>query len=145
MARRIKGQEVSVTVVSATNGVEPSIADVKSMNWQYDREIKSEGYLGQTTEQKDDIFKGVSGKIDFHVRSADVFSLTDRINEVSKRRLPAESIQILFTYAFPDGGRRRIVIKDAVFGDIPFETPAREDYMTVTYNFAAEEARTLPA
>jgi len=145
VAPRIKGQEVAVNFVSVTNGLEASVTDVKSMDVQFDMDILKEGYIGQTTEQADDIFKGISGKVEFHVRQADVFALTQRIIERSKRRLPGESIQIVATYNFPEGGRRRIVIPDAKFGNIPLSTPSRDDYVTVTFEFAADDARILIA
>lgn len=145
MTLRLKGQEVAVSIISATAGLEPGVSEVKALEVQFDRDILSEGYLGQTTEQKDDIFKGVSGKIDFHTPNADVLSLTQRINEVSRRRLPGESISIVATFNFPIGGRRRIAIQSAAFGNIPISTPSRDDYTTVSYEFASDDARILAA
>ena len=143
MAARIKGQEVSVVFVSS-KGTEESVADVQSMDFQFDRDILSEGYLGQTTEQKDDIFKGVSGKIEFHVRSAGVLDLTQRINEKTKRRAPGEMFQVVATFAYPDGTRQRIVIPNTVFGTIPVSAGSRDDFVSVSYDFASEDARILP-
>jgi len=144
MALRVKGQEVVATFVSA-DGVEDSIADVKSLDIQFDRDILSEGYIGQTTEQKDDIFKGISGKIEFHVHNADFLDITNRINERSKRRAPGEIFQIAASISFPNGERRRIVIPNVFFGPIPLSTAGREDYVLVTYDFAADDARIIAA
>lgn len=141
---RIKGQEVTVTLVSSS-GVEQAVADVKSMDIQFDRDILSEGFLGQTTEQKDDIFKGVSGKIEFHSRDESVLDLTQRINDKTKRRLPGETFQVVATLAFPNGVRRRIIIPDVSFGAIPISIGSREDYVSTTYEYAASDARFLPA
>jgi hypothetical protein len=145
MALRIKGQEASIVIVSATSGLEPSITEVKSFTIQFDREILSEGYVGQNTEQKDDIFKGISGSLEIHLQTADILSLLQRINEVSKRRLPGESIQIVATYNFPLGGRRRIVVPDAKFGDIPIENSDRDAFISVSLDFAADDANILAA
>ena len=41
MAARIKGQEVSVVFVSS-KGTEESVADVQSMDFQFDRDILSD-------------------------------------------------------------------------------------------------------
>lgn len=141
---RLKGQETTAVFVSS-NGTEDSVADVKSLSIQFDRDILSEGYIGQTTEQKDDIFKGVSGKIEFHVRKAQVLDLVQRINEKTKRRLPGELFQIVSTMSFPEGGRRRVIVPDAKFGAIPIESPSRDDFVTLTFDFAAEDATILPA
>lgn len=144
MSIRLKGQETEVAFVSA-NGTEESVADVKSFDVQFDRDILSEGYLGQTTEQKDDIFKGVSGKLELHVKSADVLDLIQRMNETTKRRLAGESFQIVSTLTFPDGNRRRILIPDAKFGAIPISIPSRDDYVTVTFDYAADDGSFLAA
>lgn len=141
---RIKGQEVSCAMVSST-GLESAVADVKSLEIQFDRDILSEGFIGQTTEQKDDIFNGVSGKIEFHSRDETPLDLIQRINDKTKRRLPGEMFQIVATLAFPNGARRRIVIPDCSFGPIPISTGSREDYVTTTFEFAASDGRFLPA
>jgi hypothetical protein len=142
--QRLKGQE-TVAVFVSSDGTEDSIADVKSLDIQFDRDILSEGYLGQTTEQKDDIFKGISGKIEFHVSKASVLDVVQRINQKTKRRLPGELFQIVTTLSFPDGNRRRIIVPDAKFGAIPLSSPSREDFVTLTFDFAADDATILPA
>ncbi len=144
MGTRLKGQETAVSFVSA-NGTEESVADVKSFDIQFDRDILSEGYLGQTTEQKDDIFKGVSGKLEFHVRKAEFLDLVRRMNEKTKRRLPGEQFEIVSTLTFPDGERRRIIVGSAAFGSIPITMPSRDDYVSVTFDYASDDARILAA
>lgn len=144
MSIRLKGQETAVSFVSA-NGTEESVADVKSFDIQFDRDILSEGYLGQGSEQKDDIFKGVSGKIEFHIRKATVLDLIKRMNDVSKRRLPGEQFEIVSTLTFPDGARRRILVADAKFGAIPVSMPSRDDYVSVTFDYAADDGEILAA
>lgn len=145
MAERLKGQEVSVNVISTTNGVETSFSDVGSLEAQFDREILSEGYIGQTTQQKDDIFNGVSGTITFHSRTADTMGLIQRINEESKGRLPGESFQIVAKFAFPLGGSRLIVFTNAKFGNIPVNTSDRQGFVEFRLEFAADDAQILPA
>lgn len=145
MPTRLKGQETTITVISKTNGVEPAFSDVKSFEVQFDREILSEDYLGQTTSQKDDIFNGVSGRIEIHSRTADILSLVERINLVSKRRLPGEQIQIASTLRFPLGGSRRLVFGPCAFGNIPVNISGRAEFVTFTLEFASDDGRILPA
>jgi hypothetical protein len=145
MALRIKGQEVAASMVSATVGLETALAHVKSLDIQFDREILSEGYIGQTTEQKDDIFKGVSGTMVIHADTPDAFALIQRINAVSRRRLAGENFRISAIYAFPDGQSRNIVIPNCKFGDIPISSPSRDDYVSITFDFVADEGRILAA
>jgi hypothetical protein len=137
---RIKGQEVSVNVISTLNGLETSFGDVGSLETNFDRDILDEGYLGQTTNKKDDIFKGVSGTIEFHSRTADTFGLIQRINEKTALRLPGESFQIVASYAFELGGTRRLIIPDVKFGAIPISATGRDEYVGFKLDFAADEA-----
>lgn len=144
MGTRLKGQETQVAFVSA-NGTEESVADVKSCDIEFKRDILSEGYLGQTTEQKDDIFKGVGGKVEFHIRKAASLDLIRRMNEKTKKRLPGEQFDLVTTLTFPDGEKRRILIPDAKFGSIPISIGSRDDYVAVTFDFEADDGEILAA
>ena len=139
MGNRLKGQETSIALVSSA-GTEEGFADVKSFDFQWDRETMSEGYLGKKTEDKDAIFKGVSGKIELHVRSAKVLDVVNKMNEVTKGRLPGEQFEIVSTIEFPEDGTRRIVIPAVEFGTIPFTTPGRAEYTTITLEYTASDA-----
>jgi hypothetical protein len=143
-ADRLKGQEVTVNVLSTFGGLETSFADVGSVDFNFDQDILSEGYLGQTTEQKDDVHKGVSGSIKFHSRTADTIGLIQRIMEVSKGRLPGEEFQIVISLYFPLGGTRRIVVANAKFGTIPVSVSARDAFVEFSLEFAADEVTVVP-
>jgi hypothetical protein len=138
MGLRVKGQETVLTFISA-DGVETSFDNLKSSEITFERDILSEGYLGQTTEQKDDIFKGVTGKCEFHLAEPEIFDLVNRINEKTKRRLPGEVFEMVATYIFPDGRRRRIAINDPKFGSIPINNGSREDFVSISFDFAADD------
>ena len=144
MGERLKGQETSVNIMSTTNGLETSFSDIKNSEFQFDRDILSEGYLGQTTEQKDDIFKGVSGKIVFHSGTADIMGFVQRLNEISKGRLPGESIQVVSTLRFPNG-TRRVIFANCAFGNIPINNAGRENYVEFTLEFASDDGRVIAA
>ena len=142
----MKGQEVRVDFVSATQGVEPGVAGVvKSIEIQYDLESLSEGYLGGLTEEKDNIFTGISGNMEMNLRSADAFSLTERVKFVAQNRVPGETFQIITTYNFPLGGTRRVVLPDVKIGNIPITTSSRKDYVTLKFDFAADDGQILPS
>ena len=142
----MKGQEVRVDFVSATQGVEPGVAGVvKSFEMQYDLETLSEGYLGALTEEKDNIFTGVSGNMEMNLRSSDAFSLIDRIKYVAQHRIPGETFQIITTYVFPLGGTRRVILADVKIGNIPVTSSSRKDYVTLKFDFAADDGQILPS
>jgi hypothetical protein len=142
----MKGQEISVVLTSTTQGPEPGVAGViKSCEFQDDIEILSEGYLGALTEQKDMIFTGVSGNMEMNLRSADAYSLMDRIKLVAQRRIPGEQFNIVITYRFPTGGARRVVISNVQFGNPNVSAPSRKDYVVFKFDFAADDLQILPA
>lgn len=142
----MKGQEIRLDFISATQGVEPGLAGVtKSFEHQADIEGLSEGYLGGLTEEKDNIYTGCSGNAEMNLRSADAFSLRDRIKLVAQNRIPGESFQIVATYNFPLGGVRRVVIPDVKISNINVSSPSRKDYVTFKFDYAADDYNTLPS
>lgn len=140
MSTRLKGQETEIRMISVTSGLLSSFSDVKSFSITFDREVLDEGYVGQTTNQKDDIFNGVSFDITTHNSSADVVALIQRINEVSKQRLPGERIEIVTTLRFADGNRR-IILSDAKFGNIPINIGGRGEYVEFGFSGQASDGR----
>jgi hypothetical protein len=142
---RLKGQETSIIVTSATNGVEPAFTDVKSFEVTFKREIFSEQYVGQTSDKHDDIFNGVTFTVEFHSATADVLSLYQRLNEVSKRRLPGEVITVVTTLRFPEGGSRRIALSPCYFGDLPVGVGSRKDFVSFKLDGAADDGTIIAA
>jgi hypothetical protein len=142
----MKGQEVRVDFISATQGPEPGVAGVvKSLEMQYDIEGLSEGYLGALTEEKDNIFTGISGNLEQNLRTADAFSLADRIKLVAQLRIPGEEFQLVSTYNFPLGGTRRFVLADVKISNINISSPSRKDYVNMKFDFAADDGQLLPS
>jgi len=141
MAQRIKGQEVTVTVISP-NGPERSLGDVQSFEIEPMLEVLSEGYLGETTERKDDIFKGVSGSMEINLEQTDFFVFQNAIIERSQRRIPAANvISVNATLAFPDGTFQNILMEDVFFGATPMSVGSREDYVSVSLDFECSEVQ----
>lgn len=140
---RAKGEDTTLTLVTA-DGAEESFGDVKSLDITFERDISSEGYLGQKTEQKDHIFKGVTGKGAIHVSSVKALDTVARINRVTQNRQPGESFEIATTIGFDDG-KRRIVLPDAKFGTIGVSAGSRADFIEISFDFAANDGRILPA
>jgi hypothetical protein len=142
----MKGQEVRVDMISATQGVEPGIAGVvKSLEMQYDIEGLSEGYLGALTEEKDNIFTGISGNMEMNLRSADAFAFADRVKLASQLRTPGEEFLLVSTYNFPEGGVRRFNLPDVKLSNINIGTPSRKDYVNMKFDFAADDGLILPS
>jgi hypothetical protein len=142
MSQRIKGQEVETILV--LNGTPQStITDIKSFEFTFDLDIMSEGYLGETTDRKDAVFKGISGNMELHFENADVFKLFTAIVDKARRRTPGTKINIKATLNFPNGNRPKVMIPDVEFGAIPVSFGSRTDYGSIKLDFQAAEAQVL--
>lgn len=147
MSDRIRGQEVQVRVVS--DGVlQKEIDEIKSMEFTYDTQIQSEGFLGRTTQEKDEIFNGINFSLEFQPRSLQALELMEVIRKRAQRRTAADAntvINITFVANFPNGDRPRLVIQDAKFQGPSMKTPGREQFVTVPLNGQASNAKYSPA
>jgi hypothetical protein len=139
---RIKGQEIEVLLI--LNGVlQDTITDVRSFEFAPQLEIKEEGYLGEKTNRKDEIFNGVRGRMELHFENKDIFDLMKAVIDRAKRRTPGTQINIKATLNFPNGDRPRVIISDVSFGEIPVAFGARGDYGTVGLDFQSEDLNFL--
>lgn len=140
MAQRIKGQEVeAILIVDGTP--QTTITDIKSCEISFQLDILSEGYLGETTDRKDSVFKGVRGSMELHFENADVFKLFKAVVDKARRRTPGTKINLKGTFNFPNGDRPRLVMPDVEFGAIPISFGSRADYGSVKLEFEASEAQ----
>ena len=60
MAQRIKGQEVTVRFVQ-DGQVKAELNDIRSFEVGMQLEVLKEGYLGEFTDRRDDVYRGVTG------------------------------------------------------------------------------------
>lgn len=138
MAQRIKGQEVEVLVV-VDGAPKTNMTSVRSFEVTLNTEIMSEGYLGETTERKDSVYKGVSGKIELHFDNQEVMKVYQAIVDKARRRTPGTKINIKATLNFPGGQRPRILVSDVEFGALPLGFSSRSDYGTASLDFEASD------
>lgn len=138
MAQRIKGQEVEVILV-VDGSPQRSITTVRSFELEFQQEIMSEGYLGETTKRRDSIFNGMSGKMDLHLESEAVFDFIKKVIDKARRRTPGTKINVKASLRFPNGDRPRVLISDVEFGAFPLSFGSRSDYGSVSLSFEAAE------
>lgn len=145
MSQRIKGQEVRVTMVAPTGTVEAiGSGGVSSFELEFKTEILSEGYLGETTERKDDIFKGVSGRMEIHLDRQSYFRFVQAVTDRSQRRSAAEArFNVLTSLTFPNGERPRVLLEDIFFGPLPVNVGGRDEYVAATIEFECSQGRFL--
>lgn len=131
---RIKGQEVELLLVE-NNVPLTSIADVRSFEMAAQLEILSEGYLGETTDRRDSIYKGYRGRMEVHFENRSVLDLMRRLVDKARKRSAGARINAKVTLAFPGGDRVRLLLKDLEFGEVPLSFGSRSDYGTISLDF----------
>ena len=141
MAQRIKGQE---TVLGFTNpdGDQEGIEDILSFEAELDIEILEEKYLGKTANDFDDIFNGVSGQVELHMRTADYFRFQERIQDRAERRTPADGVfTATSTFNFPNGTQARLTFENLFFGASPIRVGGRAEYVSGTIQWKCSRLR----
>jgi hypothetical protein len=142
MAQRVKGQEIEVVMLQDGAPVD-NLTLARSLELSFKTELLQEGYLGETTDRYDTIFKGIKGKLAFHLDSPGAFKVVQSIIDKARRRTPGTRFNIKATLNFPSGRRARVVVRDAEFGELPFNTGSRADYTGFDIEFGASEAQVL--
>jgi hypothetical protein len=142
--QRIKGQEVQVLITSG-GAPQSTITDIRSFEVGFQTEILREGYLGETTDRRDEVFRGVRGRIEFHFENQDVLRLIQSILDRAQRREPGLVINVKATLNFPNGQNPKVVINNVFFGEQPINFAGRTEYGTFGLEFEAENGRFLLA
>ena len=141
MAQRIKGQEVTLSFVTPDGRAE-GLADIQSFEAEIQLEILREGYLGDTVERRDDIYKGVSGRCELHMESADYFAFTQLVQDRAERRTAAGGkFNATASFAFPNGTRARITFENIFFDALPLRVSDRASYVQATVAWECERIR----
>lgn len=138
--QRIKGQEVEVRLI-VNNRLKDTITDVRSFEVAMQLEILKEGYLGETTDRRDEVFRGVRGRMELHFENQDILTLAQQIVDRARRRQPGTQINVKAALAFPSGVRKIVLIENCFFGEIPISAGSRSDFLTVSLEFEAEALR----
>lgn len=139
MSQRVKGQEVELFIIK-DGRVVTSFSEIRSFEIEWQLELKSEGYLGETTNRKDSVFNGIRGKIEIHSSNKDVFDVVQALVDKARRRTAGTIFKINATLKYPNGDRPRISIPDVEFGGLPMNISSRTDYVSFSLDFEASEA-----
>lgn len=134
MSQRIKGQEVECIIVQNNIPV-ANTTDIRSFELALKLDILTEGYLGETSDRKDSIFRGVAGKLELHVENTEFLRLFLSIADKAQRRVADFKINLKATLNFPNGERPIILIEDVEFGELPLNFASRSDFGAITLTF----------
>lgn len=143
MGQRVKGQEVEFQIVGP-DGREEALGDVVSATVEFQFDILTQGLLNETSDRRDDIFRGVRVEMEAQLETAQFTSLINRIKNRAQRRGP-QTVQFdaLMTLEMPNGDRPRVSIENLFFGSIPIAVGGRDEYVTVRIEAESNEGRFL--
>ena len=131
-AQRIKGQEVSMTI-TVDGTLQTRIDTIHSAEIEFEMDLLEEGYLGETSDRPDSIFKLMRVNIEGHINSQAYFELADAIVKRAQRRAGgAVQIDVIGSFAFPNGDFPSIVVPDVYFEGIPFNIGGRDEFVPFT-------------
>lgn len=141
---RIKGQEVIARITRGAQ-VLATFTTFRSIDIRYQLQVISAGYIGETTERKDDIFKGVSGTLETDVADQEALVFADYLARRAQRKIEAASsrVNVTATFNFPHGQSPRLLIRNLAFGEIGFGISGRDAYVTNSIPFEAEQPRLI--
>jgi len=138
MAQRIKGQEVELLLVE-DNSPLTSINDVRSFEMAAQLEMLTEGYLGETTDRHDTVYRGYRGRMEVHFENGEILAFMRRLVDKARNRTPGARVNAKVTLAFPGGDRVRVLLRDMQFGEIPLSFGSRADYGAISLDFAGDD------
>lgn len=126
---------------------ETTLTAFSDFTFQYDFASSEEGYLGETTMRKDDIYNGISGSFTVHAESQDLLLFLDFIKERAQRKRNVNQSRINATVrlTFPNGETPRVLIRDMKFDAAPVAVPGRDAYVNTAFSYKAEDAKTIPS
>lgn len=130
-AQRIKGQEVAVLITTA-GVLEAELTDVRDFDATAMLTVISKGYLGEPTERKDEIYKGIKFKMTLHLHSTDFSLFQQKIIARAKRTEPDLVFNITGVFTFPNGQSLQKLIPDCFFDSQDMTVKSNGDYVEVT-------------
>lgn len=143
MGTRIRGENVKVSIVRGGKDIFLSERAVVSLEYGPQQETTSVGFLGETTERKDEIYKGVAGTLTLQYSDPSVNAFLRDLNDRARRAVPAFRVNITVTEHYPDGGYETLLFPDVKFSTMTKRYSSREAYGTIDLAFTCEDYRRL--
>lgn len=139
---RIKGQEFEVLIIAG--GVpQDNMIDIKDFEMEVQLEVLREGYLGETTDRRDSVYRGCTGRVSAHFENGSVLSFMRDVVDKARRREPGTKFNLKGTLLFPSGERPIVLFPDVSFGAIPLNFGGREQYGTITLPWECSDFKVL--
>jgi hypothetical protein len=137
--QRIKGQEVAMSILQ-DGQLLTRIETISSSTIEFELDQLEEGYLGEVSMRYDSIFNGVSVALKGHMTNMQAIDLAQAIVARAQRRSGgAVRIDVVGSFAFPNGDFPTICISDVYFESVPFEIGGRDEYLEFSLSGKASE------
>ena len=136
---RARGQEVQLRVT--LNGqIQSTFVAIENLTITPQIEKLQKGYLGNSSDSLDEIFKGCAFDFSMDPIGCEMFKLIDTIIDRAARRTAqsASHINIIATFNFPNGQRIRWTLPDVKFENIPVSVGGRDQYVNGKFSGACE-------
>jgi hypothetical protein len=141
-SNRIRGQEVSVLLV-VDGAPEAALTNVQNFEITLDLEKQEEAYLGETSNRYDEMYKGLSFKMDVHNSDPGLFDFFDAVKSRAQRQTPGVQVNVKATLQYPSGDRRRVIIQDVYFEPMGLSFGGRMEYGSTSVAGSAAEYRVI--
>ncbi len=141
MGLRVKGEDTRLTFSTPTGPAE-GLDLIESWEATLQLEIQRQGYIGEKSDRRDEIFKGCAGQCVVHMDSPGYLRFTQLVQDRAQRRTPASGkFNCTISLSYPDGTRARLTFEDLKFGDLPLRGPGRSDHVTGSITWECETVR----
>ncbi len=127
---RILGEEITVNIVRG-GVLETTLTSVMSFNSKEELELKKTGYLGETADRVDQVYKSSDFDMNLHLTTADFFAFKKAVREKAQRKTPNLVFNISRNMFFSNGQTVTSTWADCAFGPFEEKASSRADYFEV--------------
>jgi len=138
---RIRGQELEIRLVQ--DGILlDTLTAIQSFEWNPRFATMEADRLGATTTELDDIYHGVSGRMQMHLESGAYANFLKAARDRA-RRVRNVTFSIVGTYTNPDGTQTRIALPNIFFDESSVSASERAGFVTFSIAFKSEDFNTI--
>lgn len=138
--QRILGQDVIVTPF--LGGVpQEAVTDIKNFEIAIQLEVIKEGYLGQFTDRRDDVYRGVRGSFEINFATTSALAFCSAITARARRQGANTKIVIQAALLMPNGDAPILITEDTFFNEIPIGFGGRTEFGTIRFDWESDDFR----
>jgi hypothetical protein len=136
--QRVKGQEVAI-LITRGGVLENTLVDIHNFNWEFNSEVKIQGYLGEKNDRTDDVYHHTKFDYEMHTHTQDWLRFVVAVHDRQKRNTPNLVINISAVLEYPGGDQPVLFLPDCKFGPIAIANPQRADYTNKKWQGACDD------